>query len=163
MKKYVSFLPIFFLLIAFGCSEEAAPEKEPTKVEPKKSLIEREPEVREYFVVVDEMVDTYLTVAEDFLDNYDKMNAGEMEALDKLAALSEMSTSFMEIGALSEEFSKLEAKRTELEGVLDGEDVIEFGIMLADKMVRYNELVQRIDSTDFGNTTSLLDNLDFFN
>lgn len=161
MKKYISFLPIFLLIVAFGCSEpETTPEKEPKEVEVKKPLLEREPEVREYFVVVDDMVDKYLTVAETFLDTYDKMEEGEIATIDKITAIGDMTSSFVEIMAITDELSKLEAKRTEVESILDGEDVIEFGLMLSDKLVRYNEIVQRIDSTDFGNTASILD--DFF-
>ena len=156
MKKYVSFLPIFLLFIAFGCSEPA-PVKETKPVETEKSLLEREPEVREYLEVVDEAVDKYLTVAEDFIDNYDKFEGGEMTTLEQLSMVAEMSDSYFEIMELNEELIKIEDKKSEVEGVLDGDDLTDFGVMVADKMVRYNELVARIDSTDFSATTSMIE------
>jgi len=147
MKKYFAFLPMFVLLIAASCSE-TTPKEEP-KEEPKKPLIEREPEVREYLEVVDELVNEYLTLGEAFLDKMEEVESGEMDIMANLQALSEMGESALKISELTEELQGLEQTKTELEGKLDAEDVIEFGLMFTDKMQRFHDLAKRVEASDY--------------
>lgn len=156
MKKFVALFPLIFLFVTISCSE--SPEKDVKSEEPiVKPLIEREPEVREYFEVLDELLDEYVLAAEIFLDSYDKKVKGDIKVLEQIEALGELYESYSNVMELTDEFSELEIKRTDLERSLSEADIIEFGLKFSEKMVRYKELYKRIEETDYHDVAETLD------
>jgi Mg2+ and Co2+ transporter CorA len=157
MKKYLAVLPLFLLLIATSCTETDTPsDPKVEKEEQKKPLLEREPEVREYLEVVDELVDEYLTLGENLLDDYEELESGDMDTFEKFEAIGELAQSVLEIEELTGEFNKLNDKKSKCEEKLDADDIIEFGLLFNDKMERFYELSERVKNTDFSSFTHLL-------
>jgi hypothetical protein len=163
MKKYIVYLPIFLLFLATSCSEEASSEapEEQADDAPKKALEEREPEVKEYLDAVDELATEYFVLAEGLLDTYDKMQKGEMDAFEKLAMVAEMSTAALEIERLSGEIASIETQQEGIEAKLDADDIIELGMKVQEKMVRYNEVMKRVGEIDFSEFSDFSDMSDF--
>lgn len=155
MKKFLAVLPLFLLFVVTSCSEAETPTEEP-KVEEKKPLVEREPEVREYLDVVDELVGEYLTLGETFMDNMDKANAGDLSTIEKMQVLLGMSDTALKISELSAELELVDTSKSDLEKKLDADDVIEFGMILTEKMQRFNDLAKRIEEADYEKAVSEL-------
>ena len=125
-------------------------------METKKPLLEREPEVRKYLEVVDELVDEYFTLGEHLLDDYAELEANTMDPFETLEAIGELAESVLEIETLTEEFNKIEDKKSKFEEKMDADDIIEFGLLFNDKMKRFYELSKRVENTDFTSFTHLL-------
>ena len=164
MRKYIVYLPIFLLFLAASCSEEASSDTTKDQVDetPEKALEEREPEVKEYLDAVDELAAEYLVLAEGLLDAYDKMKEGELDAFEKLALVAEMSSTALEIERLSEEIVFIENQQEGIEAKLDADDITELGMKVQEKMVRYNEVMQRFSKIDFSEFSDVSDLISYF-
>jgi hypothetical protein len=147
MKKYITILPLFLLFVAASCSDQAPAEEVEEKEEPK-ALIEREPEVREYMEVANEVVEEYITVAETFLENAEKLNEGGMGTIDAISMVTELASASQKIQELNEEMEKLDERKAEIEEKLTAEDVTEFVMLYGETTKRAMELAQRVQQSD---------------
>lgn len=159
MKKHIVYLPIFLLFIATSCSEEASNDVSKDQVEekPEKALEEREPEVKEYLDAIDELATEYFVLAEGLLDSYDKMQEGELDAFEKLALVAQMSSTALEIEKLSRELVSIESLQEDVEAKLDADDIIELGMKVQEKMMRYIKVMERVSKIDFSEFSDLSD------
>jgi hypothetical protein len=164
MKKYIVYLPIFLLFLVASCSEEASSNASKDQVDetPKKALEEREPEVKEYLDAVDELATEYLVLAEGLLDAYDKVQVGELDVFEKLALVAEMSSTALEIERLSGEIVSIEQQQEGIEAKLDADDIIELGMKVQAKMLRYKEVMQRVSKIDFSEFSDVSDLTSYF-
>jgi hypothetical protein len=147
MKRILSLTVLLVLPLFYSCSGE--PEQEKQVEEVKKPLIEREPEVRQYFEVLDDMIDEYMLIAETFLDNAEKIESGDMGALESLSLIAKMGDSALKIQSLNEEMEKLDEKKTSIEEKLPTEDLQEFLLMYADNTAKFMELAKRIEESKY--------------
>ena len=158
MVKKFAFLSVFLVLITLGCSD-TDPKKDQDDTEqveePKKPLLERDVEAKEYLELVGELTDQYLTLGEDFLGQYESFEKGDMDTFEKIGALGELTQDVLKIEELSAELSLLEQRKSTIEKKMDADDLIEFGLLFNEKMERFNALYERIQKTDFSSLSLL--------
>lgn len=159
MKKHIVYIPILLLFISTSCSEEASNDISKDKFEAKsKQLLEdREPQVKEYLEAIDELVTEYFLLAEGLLDSYDKMQERKLDAFEKLSLVAQMSTTALEIERLTGEISSIENLQEGIEAKLDADDITELGIKVQEKMMLYNEVMERVSKIDFNEFSDISD------
>ena len=79
-----------------------------------------------------------------------------------MALVAEMSSTALEIERLSEEIVFIENQQEGIEAKLDADDIIELGMKVQEKMVRYNEVMQRFSKIDFSEFSDVSDLISYF-
>jgi len=152
-KVYVLFvaLPLLSVFILTGCSEET-PETEEPKVEeekPKEPLIEREPEVKEYFEVYNDVVDEYITVGETILSTVESLDSGDLGLLETAAAAQELYESWDKLEDLNKALEQQGTIKENIEANLNPKDILEFKNMYEESYNRVEDLIKRVEAIDY--------------
>ena len=114
----------------------------------KKALAEREPEVREYFKVVNDLLTEYMDLADVFIENSEKISSGKLNTMEMVVLYAEMGQSAIRIQELYTEIEELDEKKSDIEEKLTAEDVQEFVTLYAETTKRAFELAEEIEGVD---------------
>ena len=143
-------LPLFGVLVFTSCSEDAS-EKEETKIEkkePEKPLTERNENVKEYFEVLNKMINEYITAGETTLDIVEKLEKGKLGVMDAAVATGELLESMGSIQELNESLAQQGTIKENVEAKLNAKDLAKFQKMYAESLARMDSLSKRLDSVD---------------
>ncbi len=143
-------LPIFGLLLFTSCSEDAPAEDTGTTEEeqPAKPLVEREPEVKEYFEVMNGIIEEYLNVGETLLTSAEKLDAGDLGLIESATAIQDLLESWDALDELEESLGQQGTIKENIESKLNAKDALEFADMYNKSLQRVDSLAQRLDSLD---------------
>ncbi|MCR9172751.1 MAG: hypothetical protein NXI10_09680 [bacterium] len=164
-KKHFQFLlvalPMFALLAFTSCSNEADDTGDGTKTEEKESkpLIEREPQVKEYFKVLNEVINEYIKVGETALDVLEKLDQDDLNAMDAMTASVKLMESMEAIQELEESLEQQGTIKENVEKNLNAEDILKFTEMYKESMARMDSVSKRLAEID---VNSYLEDVDLF-
>lgn len=152
-KNYLLLLafPLCTMLILTGCSGEA-PATDETQTEeetPQKPLIEREPEVKEYFEVLNNVIEEYLTVGETILTSVEQLDSGDLGLLETAAAAQELYESWDKIEDLNKALEQQGTIKENVEANLNPKDMLEFKNMYEESYKRVEDLIKRVEEIDY--------------
>jgi hypothetical protein len=152
-KKFLfgSLTLLCFVFVLIGCSDSSS-ETEAAgteKQEPKKPLVEREPEVKAYFEVMNTIIDEYLTVGETVLNSVEKLDSGDLGLLESAAAVQELYESWEEIEELEKALEQQGTIKENIESKLTPKDMLEFKEMYQGSATRIEALVKRLEEVDY--------------
>ena len=129
--------------------EEVLPEPEKTEEEkPEKPLVEREPEVKEYFEVMNGMIEEYLNVGESLISLAEKLDSGDVGLLEYAGVAQELLESWDELDELEESLDQQGTIKENIEAKLNPKDALEFADMYTASLTRIDSLTQRIENLD---------------
>lgn len=150
MKKILIALPMLGILAMTACTEEAPKklEKEEKVVTPPKPLDERDTEVRDYFVTMNEIVDAYVTVGETVMTTVEQLESGKLGYLESAAAAQELLESWSKIEAINTSLEAHEDLKKTIEKKLNPKDVLEFTQQYGEVMERLKALTDRMAKSD---------------
>lgn len=154
MKKKIllgSFTVVCMVIALVGCSDSTTEtEKSKTEIqEEKKPLVEREPEVKAYFEVMNTIIEEYLTVGETVLNSVEKLDSGDLGLLESAAAVQELSESWEEIEELEKSLEQQGTIKENIESKLTPKDMLEFKEMYQNSAKRIEDLVKRLEEVDY--------------
>ncbi len=156
-------LPMCALLVFTGCSsDETGGNDDETKTEeekPKEPLADRDPQVKEYFKVLNEVINEYLTVSETTLGIVEKLDEGELNLIDAASATAQLLESMDAIQELEESLEQQGTIKENIEKNLNAKDIMEFTEMYTESLSRMDSITKRLEEVD---VTSYLENADFF-
>lgn len=156
-------LPMCAMIVFTGCSEdEADTKKEEAKKEqekPKEPLVDRDPQVKEYFKVLNEVINEYLTVGETTLDIAEKLDKGELNLMDAATATSQLVESWNSIEELEESLAQQGTIKENIEKNLNAADMLEFKDMYTESYARMDSISKRLEEVD---VSKYLKDIDLF-
>lgn len=144
-------MPLFGLLLFTSCSEEApAKEEEVTteETQPVKPLVEREPDVKEYFEVMNGMIEEYLNVGETLMTTAENLESGDLGLLESATAIQNLLESWDELDELQESLGQQGTIKENIEAKLNAKDALEFADMYSASVQRIDSLTQRLQNMD---------------
>lgn len=150
LRLFLVLLPLFAVLFTTSCADEASDEgKDPVEEQkPIEPLIDREPEVKEYFKVTNELIEEYLNVGESILTVVEKFEEGKMGLAEGAAAGAELITAWESIDELSKSLEQQGTIKENIEASLNPKDALEFAEMYSESAARIEELSKRIEAID---------------
>ncbi|XOV68774.1 MAG: hypothetical protein ACFHU9_06250 [Fluviicola sp.] len=154
-------LPLCAAFVFTGCSseeEDNSNDKAKTE-ETQKPLVERDPQVKEYFKVLNEVVNEYVTLGETTLDVVEKLEKAELSVLDGAAATAQLLESLNAIQELEETLEQQGTIKENVEKNLNAKDMLEFKEMYSETMARVDSLSKRLDNID---SAKYLEGVDLF-
>ncbi|PWL28146.1 MAG: hypothetical protein DCO96_09215 [Fluviicola sp. XM-24bin1] len=156
-------VPMFAMFLFTGCSDESSDSSgEDPKTEeetPKEPLVDRDPQVKEYFKVLNEMINEYLTVGETTLDIAEKLDQGDLNLLDAATATAELIEAMESIEELNESLTQQGTIKENIEKNLNAKDMLEFKDMYSESMARMDSISKRIEEIDW---ESYIEGVDLF-
>lgn len=155
-------LPLCGTFLFTSCSNESEDTGEETKTEEEKTkepLADRNPEVKEYFKVFNEVVNEYVTVSETTLGIVEKLESGDLNALDAISATSDLMKSIEKIEELNESLGQQGTIKENIEKNLNAADIAEFAEMYSESKARIDSVAAQLEEIDL---SSYMDNLDLF-
>ena len=138
-------LPILSFLVLFvsscGLQDKDAP------------LRERNEEVNEYFVTMEEVVDEYCNLVEKMVDNAQELEAnsanGETSSLSEgLGFLKDMGSSVFKIATLSSKMERLQKQEPEFQKALNETDFEEFKEIYEHIIDRFIQMAEKLEKMD---------------
>jgi Mg2+ and Co2+ transporter CorA len=138
-------LPILSFLVLFvnscGLQDKDAP------------LRERNEEVDEYFVTMEEVVDEYCNLVEKMVDNAQEIEAnnakGETSSLSEgLGFLKDMGSSVFKIATLSSKMERLQKQEPEFQKALNETDFEEFKEIYEHIIDRFIQMAEKLEKMD---------------
>lgn len=149
MRKLIYVLPIALTFTMMSCSENEAAENETPKAKvEEKPLIERNEEVKDYFETLNEMIDEYISVADNVLTAFEQLESGDIDVLKAVTVTQELLTSWENIEELNHSLSQQEDMKAVIEKKLNAKDITEFATMYGETVARIDSLNQRIQESD---------------
>jgi len=141
MKSLI--FPVLSLFLLFSCGEKQSDQP----------LIERNPEVKEYFAAMEEVVDEYCNMVEQMVIDaqaIEKKEEGGEEAtfLDGLKMFENMGTSMYKMAKLSDKIDKMEQRHPEFEDDLSEADFKEFMGIYTTMIKRFYEMGKRLEEAE---------------
>lgn len=145
-------LPLFTLFVFTSCSDDKSGSgEEGTKTEeekPKEPLMDRDPQVKEYFKVLNEMINEYITVGETTLDIAEKLDQGKLGLMDAAKASSQLLEAMEAIQELEESLAQQGTIKENIERNLNAEDILEFTQMYSESLSRVDSITKRLEEVD---------------
>ncbi len=140
----ISILPIltFITLLITSCAiqDKDAP------------LRERNEEVDEYFVTMEDVVDEYCNLVEKMIDNAQELeanSAGESNSLsDGLGFLKDMGASVFKIATLSSKMERLQKQEPQFQKSLNETDFEEFKAIYEHTIDRFIQMAEKLENKD---------------
>ena len=138
-------LPILSFLVLFvsscGLQDKDAP------------LRERNEEVNEYFVTMEEVVDEYCNLVEKMVDNAQELEAnsanGETSSLSEgLGFLKDMGSSVFKIATLSSKMERLQKQEPEFQKALNETDFEEFKEIYEHIIDRFIQMAEKLEKVN---------------
>ena len=145
-------LPMFGLLLFTSCSDNADADGEADAAEEKevveKPLEEREPEVKEYFEVMNGIIEEYLNAGETLISTAEKLDAGDLGLLESATAIQDLLEAWDSLDELEESLGQQGTIKENIEAKLNPKDALEFANMYSASLERMEELATRLDNLD---------------
>lgn len=148
MKTVIYFLPLVLFIGMTSCSEDAQKEVKTEKKEPLKPLVERDPEVKDYFESMNEMIDEYIVVGETVLTTLEKLDSGKLGYLETAATVQGLLENWQTIDTLQVRINAQEDLKGLIEERLNPKDLAEFAAMYTKTQSRFNEFLMRLEGSD---------------
>lgn len=129
---------LLFIFISVGCSQP----------DPNLPLVERNDEVKEYFVLLDTLVAEYCMMVEDVVEGTSAMstiNDEDASFTEGLAILTRMGKSAFKISKLAKEVEVLEEKHPHFEKELTEDDFEEFMGIFTKSIQRFYDLGKKLE------------------
>ena len=137
-------LSLFLLatLLLFGCKQT-----------PKAPLIERNKEVNEYFVTLNELVDEYCDMIETTINHakdidLKEKNGEEASIMDGFEMLTDMAGSAYKISKLAEKIEGMEEQHERFEKDLSADDFEEFLAIYSKAIKRFVDIAKKAESLE---------------
>jgi hypothetical protein len=143
-------LPMLTLLFTTSCSEDPADSKDDAVEEekPLEPLVDREPEVKEYFKVMNNVIEEYLDAGETLISTMENLESGKLGLLESAAAVQDLMESWESIEELEGSLEKQGTVKENIEAKLNAKDMLEFKDMYSESITRMDELAKRIEDLD---------------
>jgi hypothetical protein len=110
--------------------------------------MDREPEVKEYFKVTNELIEEYLNVGEAILTVAEKFEEGTMGLAEGALAGAELIEAWDKIEELGKSLEQQGTIKENVEANLNAKDALEFAQMYGESIERIEELTERIEAID---------------
>ncbi len=156
-KKQFQFLllavPMCSMLVFTSCSSEDSSdnsgEKPNTEEEkPQEPLVDRDPQVKEYFRVLNDMINEYMDLGETTLEVVEKLDKGELNLLDAATATTALIESMDAIEELNESLAQQGTIKENIEKNLNAKDMLEFKDMYTESITRMDSISKRLEEVD---------------
>lgn len=154
-------LPMIGIVLFTSCSEDKK-DSEGAKTEKKESekpLLERNADVKEYFEVLNKMINEYISVGETTLDIVEKLEHGKLGIMDAAVASGELVESMAQIEELNQSLAQQGTIKENVEAKLNAKDLAKFNAMYSESLARMDTLSKRLDSLDLNSYSSELMNM----
>ena len=150
IRMILRVIPIVFLLMFSSCSNESSEEVRTKSEEAvtEKPLTEREPQVKEFFEVVNTMVDECFTLGETVLESVERLDAGKLGLLETAATLQELYESWDKIDEINASLKQQDKIKENLTAKLNPRDLLEFKDMYETSVARVDTIMKRLEAID---------------
>lgn len=149
IRLILGLLPVALVLMVSSCSSGSSEEVTKSEEEvTEKPLVEREPQVKEFFEVMNTMVDECFTLGETVLESVERLDAGKLGLLESAATLQELYESWDKIDEINASLKQQDRLKENLTAKLNPKDLLEFKGMYEASVARMDTIMKRLEAMD---------------